>query len=90
MNSMITVMLLGLALISGAIFGAIFITLYQRNRKAGLAMLATALLAALVQLYLLFTLSPWLTAAVFVIYAIIAAVVAWLLKKKQQGAPYRK
>ncbi|KZE36324.1 hypothetical protein AV656_14335 [Bhargavaea cecembensis] len=89
MNSMITVMLLGLALISGGIFGAIFISLYQRNRKAGLAMLITALLAALVQLYLLFTLSPWLTAAVFVIYAIIATFVAWTLKKKQRQASYR-
>ncbi|MFC7364374.1 MULTISPECIES: hypothetical protein [Bhargavaea] len=90
MDSLLILMLLGLALISGGIFGAIFISLYQKNRKAGLAMLVTALLAALVQLYLLFTLSPWLTAAVFVIYAVIAAFVARTLKKKQQGAAYRK
>ncbi|WP_213423933.1 hypothetical protein [Bhargavaea massiliensis] len=89
MNSMTTMMLLGMALISGGLFGVIFMTLYQKNRKAGLAMLATALLAALFQLYLLFTLSPWLTAAVFVIYAVIGAVVAMKLKTKRQVAPGR-
>lgn len=89
MDSMINLMLLGVALISGGMFGYIFLTLYQRNKKAGLALLATALVAALLQLYLLFFLSPWLTAAVFVIYAVIGAVVAWTLKKKQQQAADR-
>ncbi|SDE83987.1 hypothetical protein SAMN04488126_12426 [Bhargavaea beijingensis] len=89
MNSSIPLMLLGMALVSGGLFGVIFMTLYQKNRKAGLAMLATALLAALFQLYLLFTLSPWLTAAVFVIYAVIGAIVAMTLKKKRQVSPGR-
>lgn len=86
MDSMMNLMLLGLALISGSLFGAIFMTLYKKNRKAAMALLVSGVGVALVQIYLLRNLSILLSAGVFVIYVAIAVGITLILKKTLQKA----